>query len=83
MQVSRPQVIKKLYAYIKANNLQVDLLLYYPRIKNKMPQCQDPENNANFTPDKVMQPVFGSNKQRHFGMIKHCKDHLTDPKAKK
>lgn len=44
---------------------------------------KDPENKAYFTPDKVMQPIFGSSKQRHFGaMMKHCKGHLTDPKKK-
>ena len=41
---------------------------------------QDPESKAYFTPDKTMQPVFGSSKQRHFGMTKHLKGHLTDPK---
>ena len=41
---------------------------------------QDPENKAFFTPDKTMQPIYGSSKQKHLGMIHHCKGHLTDPK---
>ena len=58
-QVSRPQVIKKLWAYLKEKNLQ------------------DPENKQFFTPDKLMQPVFGSKRIKAFGMSKYLKEHLS------
>merc|ERR1712055_34574 len=60
-QVSRPQVVKKLWAYLKEKNLQ------------------DPENKQWFTPDKTMQPVFGKEKIKAFGMTKFLKEHLTNP----
>merc|ERR1712060_560052 len=60
-QVSRPQVVKKLWAYLKEKNLQ------------------DPENKQWFTPDDLMKPIFGSERQKCFGMSKHLKDHLTNP----
>ena len=60
-QVSRPQVVKKLWAYLKEKKLQ------------------DPENKQFFTPDKLMKPIFGSERQKCFGMSKHLKDHLTNP----
>merc|ERR1711872_644626 len=60
-QVSRPQVIKKLWAYLKEKNLQ------------------DPENKQFFTPDKAMEGIFGSERQKCFGMSKHLKEHLTNP----
>ena len=60
-QVSRPQVIKKLWAYLKEHNLQ------------------DPENKQWFTPDKLMQPVFGKEKIKCFSMATHLKTHLTNP----
>merc|ERR1712179_12543 len=56
--LSRPQVVKKLWAYIKEHNLQ------------------DPENKQMFTPDKLMEPVFGKEKLRAFGMAKYLKNHL-------
>ena len=60
-QISRPQVVKKLWAYLKEHNLQ------------------DPENKQFFTPDKLMQPVFGKEKIRCFSMTTHLKSHLTKP----
>merc|ERR1719238_1470147 len=60
-QVSRPQVVKKLWAYLKEKDLQ------------------DPENKQWFTPDDLMKPIFGSERQKCFGMSKHLKDHLTNP----
>jgi len=56
--LSRPQVVKKLWAYIKENNLQ------------------DPDNKQLFTPDSVMEPVFGKEKLRAFGLAKYLKNHL-------
>jgi len=60
-QVSRPQVVKKLWAYLKEKELQ------------------DPENKQWFTPDDLMKPIFGSERQKCFGMSKHLKEHLTNP----
>merc|ERR1712212_869312 len=60
-QVSRPQVVKKLWAYLKEKDLQ------------------DKENRQWFTPDKTMEPVFGKERQKCFGMSKHLKEHLTNP----
>merc|ERR1712080_44775 len=57
--LSRPEVVKKLWAYIKEKNLQ------------------DADNKQFFTPDKTMQPVFGKDKVRAFGMAKYLKGHLT------
>merc|ERR1712215_235312 len=56
--LSRPQVVKKLWAYIKENNLQ------------------DPDNKQLFTPDSVMEPVFGKEKLRAFRLAKYLKNHL-------
>ena len=39
---------------------------------------QDSENKQYFTPDKLMEPVFGSEKIKAFGMAKYLKDHLSD-----
>jgi upstream activation factor subunit UAF30 len=39
---------------------------------------QDPENKQFFTPDKKMEPVFGSEKIRAFSMSKFLKDHLSN-----
>ena len=36
-----------------------------------------------FTPDKTMEPVFGIERQKCFGMSKHLKEHLTNPYKKK
>ena len=60
-QVTRPQVIKRLWACLKEKNLQ------------------DPENKQWFTPDKMMEPIFGKERQKCFGMSKHLKEHLTNP----
>ena len=56
--LSRPEVVKRLWAYIKEKKLQ------------------DPENKQFFNPDKKMQPIFGTDKVRAFGMAKHLKTHL-------
>ena len=40
---------------------------------------QDPENKQWFTPDDLMKPIFGSERQKCFGMSKHLKEHLTNP----
>jgi len=39
---------------------------------------QDPENKQWFTPDKKMQPIFGKEKIKAFGMVKYLKGHFTD-----
>jgi len=39
---------------------------------------QDPENKQFFTPDKKMEPVFGSEKIRAFSMSKFLKEHLSN-----
>merc|ERR1711970_406384 len=57
--LSRPEVFKKLWAYIKEKKLQ------------------DPENKQFFKPDKKMEPIFGKEKIRAFGMAKHLNGHLT------
>jgi len=56
-QLYMPQVIKKLWAYIKENNLL------------------DPNNEDFFTPDKAMEGIFGTKRQRYF-MSKHLSEHL-------
>merc|ERR1711978_27469 len=43
----------------------------------KEKQLQDPENKQYFTPDELMQPVFGTEKMRAFAMSKYLKDHLS------
>ena len=58
--LSRPEVVKKLWAYIKDKKLQ------------------DPENKQFFTPDKKMEPIFGKEKIRAFGMAKFLKTHLSN-----
>ena len=58
--LSRPEVVKRLWAYIKEHNLQ------------------DPEQKQFFTPDDTMEPIFGKERIRAFGMIKFCKGHLKD-----
>jgi len=57
--LSRSEIIKRLWAYLKENNLQ------------------DPENKQFFTPDELMEPVFGSEKIRAFSMSKYLKEHLS------
>merc|ERR1712073_52692 len=58
--LSRPEVVKRIWAYLKEKKLQ------------------DPDNKQFFTPDAKMQPIFGKEKVRAFGMAKHLKAHLTN-----
>lgn len=60
-QLSRPEVVKRIWAYLKEKKLQ------------------DPENKQFFKPDAKMQPIFGKEKVRAFGMAKFLKTHLTNP----
>merc|ERR1712055_639178 len=55
--LSRPEVVKRLWAYIKEKKLQ------------------DPENKQYFKPDTTMEPVFGKDKVRAFGMARFLKTH--------
>ena len=48
----------------------------------KLHKLQDPQNGQYFTPDEKMAPVFGKEKLRAFGMLKHLKVHLTNPNKK-
>jgi len=57
-EMSRPQIVKHLWAYLKKNELQ------------------DPENKQWFTPDKRMEPIFGKEKIKCFGMVKYLKGHV-------
>ena len=59
-QLSRPQVVKQVWAYLKEHKLQ------------------DPANKQYFSPDKAMEPIFGKEKIKAFGMSKFLKDHLTN-----
>merc|ERR1712083_307923 len=43
----------------------------------KTNKLQDPENKQYFVPDTKMQPIFGKEKIRAFGMAKFLKTHLT------
>ena len=43
-------------------------------IKEK--KLQDPENKQFFKPDKKMEPIFGKERIRAFGMAKFLKGHL-------
>ena len=43
----------------------------------KEKNLQDPANKQWFTPDKLMQPVFGGEKIKAFGMAKYLKEHLS------
>merc|ERR1712026_167850 len=43
----------------------------------KEKNLQDPANKQFFTPDKLMQPVFGNERMRAFAMSKYLKDHLS------
>ena len=45
----------------------------------KLHKLQDPQNGQWFTPDEKMAAVFGTEKLRAFGMLKHLKTHLTNP----
>ena len=40
---------------------------------------KDVEYKMYFKTDKTMEPVFGTEKQKCFGMSKHLKEHLTNP----
>ena len=44
----------------------------------KKHNLQDPENKQFFTPDEKMQPIFGEERIRAFGMAKYLKKHLTN-----
>ena len=57
-EMSRPQIVKHLLAYLKEHNLQ------------------DLENKQWFTPDKAMEPIFGKEKIKAFGMTKYLKGHV-------
>merc|ERR1711973_417621 len=57
--LSRPEIVKRLWAYIKEHKLQ------------------DPENKQFFKPDKKMEPIFGKDNIRAFGMTKFLKSHLS------
>ena len=58
--LARSEIIKRLWAYLKKENLQ------------------DPANKQWFTPDKKMEPVFGSEKIKAFGMAKYLKEPLSN-----
>merc|ERR1711934_768116 len=45
----------------------------------KEKNLQDPENKQFFTPDKTMEGIFGTERQKCFGMSKHLKEHLINP----
>ena len=57
--MSRSAVTKKLFAYVKQENLK------------------DPDNKQWFTPNKLMAPIFGTEKIKAFGMTKYLKEHMT------
>ena len=92
-QVNRAQVMKKLWAYLKEKNLQVSgICLAYVRLQHPFsvfmmqsvpvtlqPLAQDPENKQWLTPDTLMEPVFGGERIKAFGMAKYLKEHLTNP----
>ena len=39
-------------------------------------QLQDPENKQNFIPDEKMEPIFGRDLVRGFGLAKYLKEHI-------
>ena len=53
-----------------------DTSIYYSICTN-LHTFEDPEDKSQFTPDKNMQPIFGSSKQLCSGMSKLIKNHLT------
>ena len=69
-------MVKKLWAYLKEKDLQVT---FKSVACSCIPNSQDKENRQWFTPDKTMEPVFGKERQKCFGMSKHLKEHLTNP----
>ena len=44
----------------------------------KLHKLQDPSNGQFFTPDGVMEPIFGKDRIKAFGMAKYLKGHLTN-----
>ena len=52
-------------------------MLFSRLMKNDAVCVQDPENKQWFTPDKLMEPVFGGEKIKAFGMAKYLKEHLS------
>merc|ERR1711962_1408737 len=59
--LSRPEVVKRIWAYLKTNKPQA------------------PDNKQYFTPDAKIEPIFGKDKVRAFGMAKFLKAHLSNP----
>jgi upstream activation factor subunit UAF30 len=57
--LTKSEVVKRLWAYLKEKNLQ------------------DPENWHCFIPDKLMEPVFGSERIKAFSMIKYLGAHVS------
>ena len=76
-QVTRAQAMKKLWAYIKEKGLKVIPQYIFYSICTNLHTFEDPEDKSQFTPDKNMQPIFGSSKQLCSGMSKLIKNHLT------
>merc|ERR1712212_902216 len=56
--LSRSQIVRRLWAYLKKHKLQ------------------DPSNKQFFTPDKLMQPVFGKKRIRAITMPTYIESHL-------
>ena len=69
--------MKKLWAYIKEKGLKVITQYISSSICTNVHTFEDPEDHLQFTPDKNMQPIFGSSKQFCVGMSKQIKNHLT------
>jgi chromatin remodeling complex protein RSC6 len=53
------------------------MIIFFSKIVLFILILQDPENKQFFKPDKKMQPVFGSDNVRAFGMAKFLKTHLS------
>ena len=47
----------------------------------KEKKLQDPKNKMFFVPDALMRPIFGSQRQKCFGLAKQIKFHLPAPAA--
>ena len=45
----------------------------------RMLSLKDPTNKQFFTPDKTMEGIFGTKRQKCFGMSKHLKEHPINP----
>ena len=58
-----------------------NILISFMQFSNKILMSffydQDPDNKQWFTPDKLMAPVFGTEKIKAFGMAKYLKEHLS------